>query len=69
MRKKSSSDKLHNNFICQSGFLSEYTKTMKNEIINEHHENTARKIKEKFIFKRERQNTFAGDDYFERLFL
>ena len=28
MIKKSSSDKLHNNFICQSGFLSEYTKTM-----------------------------------------
>ena len=28
MRKKSSGDKLHNNFICQSGFLSEYTKTM-----------------------------------------
>ena len=28
MRKKSSGDKLHNNFVCQSGFLSEYTKTM-----------------------------------------
>ena len=28
MRKKSSGDKLHNNFTCQSGFLSEYTKTM-----------------------------------------
>ena len=28
MRKKSSGDKLHNNFIYQSGFLSEYTKSM-----------------------------------------
>ena len=41
----------------------------KNEIIDEDYENTARKIKEKFIFKREHQNIFAGDDYFERLFL